>query len=70
MQSPNNSNLNYHYEIPEFNLFREHYLNNNSLNLKSIQSHIEDATVDDEFLKKIRWFTIGYQYDGLQKNIC
>ena len=67
MQSPNNSNLNYHYEIPECNLFREHYLNNNSLNLKSIQSHIEDATVDDEFLKKIRWFTIGYQYDWTTK---
>ena len=67
MQPPNNSNLSYHYEIPDCNLFREYYLNKNSPKIKSIQAHIEDDSVDDEFLKKIRWFTIGYQYDWTTK---
>lgn len=67
MQPPNNSNLNYHYELPNCNLFRECLLNQNSPNLKSIQSHIEDASVDNEFLKRVRWFTIGYQYDWTTK---
>ena len=69
-KKPNSTNLDAHYKIPSEGLFA-HVKNQKECRIYSKTNEIEEVhctrNLEDKFIRKTRWITLGYQYNWTTK---